>query len=178
MFSRVQASPVFHSVWAASVLCVWQFALKWACFGCLVFTPLVLIWMLVFMSVFLPSVCQLLDFEARSGEQVPLLLKMKRSQLALSKAVESGDTDLGECDSPAHHLSVRLMMSHWWFSVFSVYTVVTYLKNEMNRGDFFMTLRNQPVALSLYRQVLFIIILIWLIDWLIYCRNARYLSGW
>lgn len=39
---------------------------------------------------------QLLDFEARSAEQVPLLLKMKRSQLALSKAVESGDTDLGE----------------------------------------------------------------------------------
>ncbi|TDG96018.1 hypothetical protein EPR50_G00235110 [Perca flavescens] len=70
---------------------------------------------------------KLLDSEARSGEQVPLLLKMKRSQLALSKAVESGDTDL-------------------------VYTVVTYLKNEMNRGDFFMTLRNQPVALSLYRQ--------------------------
>uniref|UniRef100_A0A3Q3NK47 Vacuolar protein sorting-associated protein 16 homolog n=1 Tax=Mastacembelus armatus TaxID=205130 RepID=A0A3Q3NK47_9TELE len=70
---------------------------------------------------------KLLDFEPRSGEQVPLLLKMKRSQLALSKAVESGDTDL-------------------------VYTVVSYLKNEMNRGDFFMTLRNQPVALSLYRQ--------------------------
>ncbi|KAG7231904.1 hypothetical protein INR49_010109 [Caranx melampygus] len=39
---------------------------------------------------------KLLDFEARSGEQVPLLLKMKRSQLALSKAVESGDTDLGD----------------------------------------------------------------------------------
>ncbi|XP_034035762.1 vacuolar protein sorting-associated protein 16 homolog [Thalassophryne amazonica] len=70
---------------------------------------------------------KLLDYEARSGEQVPLLLKMKRSQLALSKAVESGDTDL-------------------------VYTVVNFLKNEMNRGDFFMTLRNQPVALSLYRQ--------------------------
>uniref|UniRef100_A0A3B3R9I6 Vacuolar protein sorting-associated protein 16 homolog n=1 Tax=Paramormyrops kingsleyae TaxID=1676925 RepID=A0A3B3R9I6_9TELE len=70
---------------------------------------------------------KLLEFEPRSGEQVPLLLKMKRSQLALSKAIESGDTDL-------------------------VYTVVTYLKNEMNRGDFFMTLRNQPIALSLYRQ--------------------------
>ncbi|CAL8306793.1 unnamed protein product [Merluccius merluccius] len=70
---------------------------------------------------------KLLDYEARSGEQVPLLLKMKRSQLALSKAIESGDTDL-------------------------VYTVVSYVKNEMNRGDFFMTLRNQPVALSLYRQ--------------------------
>ncbi|GCB80437.1 hypothetical protein scyTo_0017176, partial [Scyliorhinus torazame] len=70
---------------------------------------------------------KLLEYEPRSGEQVPLLLKMKRSQLALLKAIESGDTDL-------------------------VYTVVTYLKNEMNRGDFFMTLQNQPVALSLYRQ--------------------------
>ncbi|XP_075464963.1 vacuolar protein sorting-associated protein 16 homolog isoform X2 [Ascaphus truei] len=70
---------------------------------------------------------KLLEYEPRSGEQVPLLLKMKRSKLALSKAIESGDTDL-------------------------VYTVVSYLKNELNRGEFFMTLQNQPVALSLYRQ--------------------------
>lgn len=39
----------------------------------------------------------------------------------------------------------------WWRLI--VYMVVTHLKNEMNRGDFFMTLRNQPVALSLYKQV-------------------------
>ncbi|KYO29943.1 vacuolar sorting-associated protein 16-like protein [Alligator mississippiensis] len=70
---------------------------------------------------------KLLEYEPRSGEQVPLLLKMKRSKLALSKAIESGDTDL-------------------------VYTVVLHLKNELNRGNFFMTLQNQPVALSLYRQ--------------------------
>ncbi|XP_059822989.1 vacuolar protein sorting-associated protein 16 homolog [Hypanus sabinus] len=70
---------------------------------------------------------KLLEYEPRSGEQVPLLLKMKRSQLALLKAIESGDTDL-------------------------VYTVVMHLKSEMNRGDFFMTLQNQPVALSLYCQ--------------------------
>ncbi|KFO80912.1 Vacuolar protein sorting-associated protein 16, partial [Cuculus canorus] len=37
---------------------------------------------------------KLLEYEPRSGEQVPLLLKMKRSKLALSKAIESGDTDL------------------------------------------------------------------------------------
>lgn len=49
-----------------------------------------------------PSLCaflptpQLLEYEPRSGEQVPLLLKMKRSKLALSKAIESGDTDLGK----------------------------------------------------------------------------------
>ncbi|XP_078515863.1 vacuolar protein sorting-associated protein 16 homolog [Lissotriton helveticus] len=71
---------------------------------------------------------KLLEYEPRSGEQVPLLLKMKRSKLALNKAIESGDTDL-------------------------VYTVVSYLKNELNRGEFFMTLQNQPVALSLYRQL-------------------------
>uniref|UniRef100_A0A4X1SGX6 Vacuolar protein sorting-associated protein 16 homolog n=2 Tax=Sus scrofa TaxID=9823 RepID=A0A4X1SGX6_PIG len=70
---------------------------------------------------------KLLEYEPRSGEQVPLLLKMKRSKLALSKAIESGDTDL-------------------------VFTVLLHLKNELNRGDFFMTLRNQPMALSLYRQ--------------------------
>ena len=39
---------------------------------------------------------QLLDFEARAAEQVPLLMKMKRDQLALTKAIDSGDTDLGE----------------------------------------------------------------------------------
>nr|KAF6472871.1 VPS16 core subunit of CORVET and HOPS complexes [Molossus molossus] len=33
-----------------------------------------------------------------------------------------------------------------------VFTVLLHLKNELNRGDFFMTLRNQPMALSLYRQ--------------------------
>ncbi|NXP51463.1 VPS16 protein, partial [Heliornis fulica] len=70
---------------------------------------------------------KLLEYEPRSGEQVPLLLKMKRSKLALSKAIESGDTDL-------------------------VYTIVLHLKNELNRGTFFMMLQNQPVALSLYRQ--------------------------
>ncbi|NWH68977.1 VPS16 protein, partial [Geococcyx californianus] len=70
---------------------------------------------------------QLLEYEPRSGEQVPLLLKMRWSKLALSKAIESGDTDL-------------------------VYTVVLHLKNELNRGTFFMMLQNQPVALSLYCQ--------------------------
>ncbi|NXI08538.1 VPS16 protein, partial [Irena cyanogastra] len=37
-------------------------------------------------------------------------------------------------------------------SLSPVYTVVLHLKNELNRGSFFMTLQNQPVALSLYRQ--------------------------
>ncbi|THH00476.1 hypothetical protein EW026_g2060 [Hermanssonia centrifuga] len=38
---------------------------------------------------------KLLDHEPRSSDQVPLLLSMKEDRLALEKAVESGDTDLG-----------------------------------------------------------------------------------
>nr|XP_060635622.1 vacuolar protein sorting-associated protein 16 homolog [Anolis sagrei ordinatus] len=41
--------------------------------------------------------------------------------------------------------------SHYSFSC-PVYTVILHLKNELNRGAFFMTLQNQPVAMSLYRQ--------------------------
>jgi hypothetical protein len=39
---------------------------------------------------------QLLDHETRASDQVPLLLTMKEDKLALIKAVDSGDTDLGE----------------------------------------------------------------------------------
>uniref|UniRef100_A0A2K6UG24 Vacuolar protein sorting-associated protein 16 homolog n=1 Tax=Saimiri boliviensis boliviensis TaxID=39432 RepID=A0A2K6UG24_SAIBB len=50
----------------------------------------------------------LLEYEPCSGDQVPLLLKMKRSKLA----IESGDTDL-------------------------VFTVLLHLKNELNWGNSF-----------------------------------------
>uniref|UniRef100_A0A670ZL19 Vacuolar protein sorting-associated protein 16 homolog n=1 Tax=Pseudonaja textilis TaxID=8673 RepID=A0A670ZL19_PSETE len=70
---------------------------------------------------------KLLEYEPRPGKQVPLLLTMNRNQLALSRAIESGDSDL-------------------------VYTVISRLKDDLSRGDFFMALQNQPVALSLYRQ--------------------------
>ncbi len=38
---------------------------------------------------------KLLDHETKASDQVPLLLSMKEDKLALTKAVESGDTDLG-----------------------------------------------------------------------------------
>lgn len=40
---------------------------------------------------------QLLDHEPRAAEQVPLLLTMKEDTVALTKAIDSGDTDLGAC---------------------------------------------------------------------------------
>jgi hypothetical protein len=36
-----------------------------------------------------------LDHERRAEEQVPLLLQMKEDKIALVKAIDSGDTDLG-----------------------------------------------------------------------------------
>jgi hypothetical protein len=38
---------------------------------------------------------RLLDFEPLPGNQVPLLLSMQQDEHALTKAVESGDSDLG-----------------------------------------------------------------------------------
>jgi len=49
---------------------------------------------------------QLLDHEPKGSDQVPLLLSMKEDKLALIKAVDSGDTDLGNYipgDPPDRH---------------------------------------------------------------------------
>ncbi|KAI0208261.1 hypothetical protein LSAT2_007078 [Lamellibrachia satsuma] len=70
---------------------------------------------------------KLLDHEPKAAEQVPLLMKMKRDELALSKAIESGDTDL-------------------------VYTVLRNLKENMSSGDFLMCIRTKPVAYNLFIQ--------------------------
>ena len=39
---------------------------------------------------------KLLDYEAKAADQVPLLMRMKKDELALEKAIMSGDTDLGK----------------------------------------------------------------------------------
>ncbi|XP_035827127.1 vacuolar protein sorting-associated protein 16 homolog [Aplysia californica] len=71
---------------------------------------------------------KLLDYEPRASEQVPLLLKMGQDQTALTKAIDSGDTDL-------------------------VYTVLLHLRDKMaSAGDFFMMIRTMPIACSLYIQ--------------------------
>ena len=39
---------------------------------------------------------QLLDYEPKASEQVPLLLRMDQDHVALTKAIDSGDSDLGQ----------------------------------------------------------------------------------
>ncbi|XP_019868219.1 vacuolar protein sorting-associated protein 16 homolog [Aethina tumida] len=68
---------------------------------------------------------KLLDYESNASEQVDLLLKLGENTPALVKAIESGDTDL-------------------------VYMVILKLREKMALGDFKMTIRNYPVAQSLY----------------------------
>ena len=43
------------------------------------------------------SAPQLLDYEPRAADQVPLLMNMQENEIALVKAIESGDSDLGPC---------------------------------------------------------------------------------
>ena len=37
-----------------------------------------------------------MDYEPRAADQVPLLISMEEDEMALMKAIESGDTDLGK----------------------------------------------------------------------------------
>ncbi|KAF9172947.1 hypothetical protein BGX21_004216 [Mortierella sp. AD011] len=66
----------------------------------------------------------LLDYEPRAGDQVPLLMSMQEDELALVKAIESGDTDL-------------------------VYHVILHLKRKLPLGEFFRIINNKPLACNL-----------------------------
>ena len=67
---------------------------------------------------------QLLNHEPRAGKQVPLLLSMKADEIALDKAIESGDTDL-------------------------VFSVLLQMKNKLPLASFFRMLSSRPLALAL-----------------------------
>ncbi|KIV93309.1 hypothetical protein PV10_04533 [Exophiala mesophila] len=66
----------------------------------------------------------LLNHEPRAGKQVPLLLNMEEDEIALNKAIESGDTDL-------------------------VYFVLLQLKKKYPLAAFFRTVSERPVAAAL-----------------------------
>lgn len=67
---------------------------------------------------------QLLNHEPRGGRQVPLLLAMEEDELALDKAIESGDTDL-------------------------MLFVLLQLKNKLPLAAFFRVLNARPAACAL-----------------------------
>ncbi|KAI8601749.1 Vps16, N-terminal region-domain-containing protein [Dissophora ornata] len=66
----------------------------------------------------------LLDYEPRAGDQVPLLMSMQEDELALVKAIESGDTDL-------------------------VYHVLLFLKGKLPQDEFFRVINKKPLACNL-----------------------------
>jgi hypothetical protein len=67
---------------------------------------------------------ELLNHEPRAGRQVPLLLSMEEDELALDKAIESGDTDL-------------------------VYFVLHQLKRKLPLAAFFRVINSRPTATAL-----------------------------
>ncbi|KAF5000719.1 hypothetical protein FGRMN_1560 [Fusarium graminum] len=67
---------------------------------------------------------ELLNHEPRGGRQVPLLLSMEEDELALDKAVESGDTDL-------------------------ILTVLLQLKKKLPLAAFFRVINARPAATAL-----------------------------
>ncbi|KAL8661171.1 MAG: hypothetical protein Q9202_005828 [Teloschistes flavicans] len=67
---------------------------------------------------------QILNHETRAGRQVPLLLAMEEPEIALDKALESGDTDL-------------------------VFYVLLQLKKKLPLASFFRLLTNRPIATAI-----------------------------
>ncbi|OJK01596.1 hypothetical protein ASPACDRAFT_26394 [Aspergillus aculeatus ATCC 16872] len=67
---------------------------------------------------------QLLNHEPRAGKQVPLLLNMEEDEIALDKAIESGDVDL-------------------------VNYVLLHLKAKLPLASFFRTINTRPMASAL-----------------------------
>ncbi|KAL5523006.1 VPS16 [Sanghuangporus sanghuang] len=66
---------------------------------------------------------KLLDYESQASDQVPLLLEMKEDRLALTKAVNSGDTDL-------------------------IYSVLLHLQKSLSLGSFFRLIEDGGPALA------------------------------
>ncbi|KAK4146116.1 putative vacuolar protein sorting-associated protein 16 [Dichotomopilus funicola] len=67
---------------------------------------------------------ELLNHEPRAGRQVPLLLSMEEDELALDKAIESGDTDL-------------------------IYFVLHQLRRKLPLAGFFRAISSRPAATAL-----------------------------
>jgi len=88
-----------------------------------------------------------LDHESRASDQVPLLLMMKEDRLALQKAVDSGDTDLGMLQSLDE--SMLLLTA---FSVSCLIAVIQSLASgdflPFNRGRRFEPGASKPAATS------------------------------
>ncbi|KAJ3259192.1 hypothetical protein HK103_002839 [Boothiomyces macroporosus] len=67
---------------------------------------------------------KLLEFESCAADQVPLLLSMQQDDLALKKAIESGDTDL-------------------------VYLTLFHMKRKLQSAEFFRIINDKPLACAL-----------------------------
>ncbi|KAJ3040033.1 hypothetical protein HDV00_011482 [Rhizophlyctis rosea] len=68
---------------------------------------------------------RLLDYEPQAANQVPLLMSMKEDEIALVKAIESGDTDL-------------------------VYLVILHMKRQLSPAEFYKIISGKPLACSLF----------------------------
>lgn len=68
---------------------------------------------------------KLLDYEPRAGDQVPLLMSMQEDELALVKAIESGDTDLGK---QRHHCTWPTVIP-WSYPAYSYSHMFSALTN-------------------------------------------------
>ncbi|KAK4152076.1 Vps16, N-terminal region-domain-containing protein [Chaetomidium leptoderma] len=76
---------------------------------------------------------ELLNHEPRAGRQVPLLLSMEEDELALDKAIESGDTDL--ICFVLHQLKRKLPLAGFFRAINSRPTATALVEASARQGD-------------------------------------------
>lgn len=100
-----------------------------------------------------------MDHEVHAKDQVPLLMDMKKADVALDKAIESGDPQLGKTTFLGHIImDFRSSIILFLCSVLQcvVYKVLEELKyrhyhSQMDR--YLQLFHHRPVAAALYRKV-------------------------
>lgn len=95
---------------------------------------------------------ELLNYEPIAGKQVPLLLSMGQDEIALDKAIESGDTDLGEFYVVCGNVE---MWRGWLIERMIVYYVLLHLKKNLPLHNFFRMVNPRPIAAALIESTAF-----------------------
>lgn len=92
----------------------------------------------------------MLDYEPRAADQVPLLMSMQEDELALIKAIESGDTDLGNYCILKKMNKFYSCLRNLFINFYTVYLVMLHLKRKLPLPEFFRIINNKPMACNLF----------------------------
>ncbi len=101
------------------------------------------------------SIIQLLDHEVHARDQVPMLMEMDKVDIALDKAVESGDPQLSTFTAVWNSCTWE---NNYFLTVFKVLDELKYKRYHSQMDKYLQLFHHRPVAAALYRKVISLIV--------------------